>query len=117
VEDNKTNQVVLAKIVQEVAGNYKDLKVLVYNNGKEVVDDVEFFQDVGRGVIFLDLHMPDLDGYECAGELRKLGIAFPIVTVTANAAPEQRDKCLSSGMNDFYVKPITVQDVETILQK
>jgi signal transduction histidine kinase/CheY-like chemotaxis protein len=117
VEDNKTNQVVLAKIVQEVAGNYKDLKVLVYNNGKEVVDDVEFFQDVGRGVIFLDLHMPDLDGYECAGELRKLGIAFPIVTVTANAAPEEREKCLSRGMNDFYVKPITVQDVETILQK
>jgi CheY-like chemotaxis protein len=59
----------------------------------------------------MDLHMPNMDGFEATRRIRELEAeakAAPtlIVALTANAAPEDRDAALAAGMDDFLVKPL-----------
>ncbi len=57
-------------------------------------------------LILLDMQMPNLDGYETAGQLRKLGFAGPIVALTADAMQGNMNRCFECGCNDFLSKPI-----------
>jgi CheY-like chemotaxis protein len=68
----------------------------------------------------MDLHMPVMDGYEATGRIRRLpgGIAeIPIVAMTANAMEGDREKCLSAGMNDYISKPVTKNDLASLLSR
>jgi two-component system sensor histidine kinase BarA len=66
-------------------------------------------------IIFMDLHMPGLDGYETAQKIRERspGKQPVIIALTANALPQEKDKAIKSGMNGILIKPIT----DAILQK
>jgi CheY-like chemotaxis protein len=69
-------------------------------------------------MIFMDVHMPEMDGYEATRRLRALDIprakTIPIVAMTANVFREDVEKCFSAGMNDHIGKPI---DFGTVLAK
>ena len=69
-------------------------------------------------MIFMDIHMPEMNGYEVTKKIRQLGnpIAdnIPIVAMTADVFNEDIEKCISSGMNSFVGKPL---DLESILEK
>jgi signal transduction histidine kinase len=69
-------------------------------------------------MIFMDVHMPEMDGYEATRRLRALDIpkakTIPIVAMTANVFREDVEKCLRAGMNDHIGKPI---DFEMVLAK
>ena len=64
--------------------------------------------DRGFDVVLMDCNMPILDGYEATARLRALehGRRTPILAMTANDSPEDRDACLRAGMDDYLVKPI-----------
>ncbi|MFQ5698132.1 MAG: ATP-binding protein [Myxococcota bacterium] len=64
--------------------------------------------DAGRpyDVIMLDMQMPVLDGLDATRELRRRGCDVPIVALTANDCPEERNRCLSNGFSAFVPKPI-----------
>jgi two-component system sensor histidine kinase BarA len=66
-------------------------------------------------IIFMDLHMPGLDGFETATRIRNAspGMQSVIIALTANALPQEEDKVIQSGMNGILIKPIS----NNILQK
>ena len=66
-------------------------------------------------IIFMDIHMPGLDGYETAKRIRESspGKQSVIIALTANALPQEKEKAIKSGMNGVLIKPIN----DAILQK
>ena len=69
-------------------------------------------------LIFMDIHMPLMDGYEATREIRRSGHpaaeSIPIIAMTANAFKEDVERCKACGMNDHISKPI---DRESMLEK
>ncbi|HSV02289.1 MAG TPA: response regulator [Phenylobacterium sp.] len=68
-------------------------------------------------LVLMDMRMPGLSGEDTARALRRLGVAAPIVALTANAFEEDRQACLAAGMNDFLVKPLSPDALRAILTR
>lgn len=111
-EDNVFTQVILRKTVERLGHS-----VVVANNGLEVIDRVEA-EDFDA--VMMDCQMPLLDGYSTTARLRELGYGaddLPIIALTANALPDDREKCLVAGMNDYLAKPFTLAEVGAALER
>lgn len=114
-EDNVTNQDVIAR----------QLGVLGY--ACEMTDDgvqgLEAWKSGSYAVLLTDCHMPEMDGYELTGEIRKqeaeaAGEArIPIVAITANALQGEVDRCLDAGMDDYLAKPLEMDKLKKTLAK
>jgi CheY-like chemotaxis protein len=83
-------------------------------NGVEAV--AAFTNDPERyDLIFMDIHMPEMDGFRAARAIRELDVpraaAVPIVAMTANVFREDIERCLESGMNAHVGKPIDINDI------
>ena len=112
VEDYPVNQE-LTKEMLEILG----CKVVIAENGKEAIKAVE---DRKFDLIFMDIQMPEMDGYECTRRIRELekNPPFtPIVALTANALQGDREKYISAGMDDYISKPFRIADLQAILEK
>jgi PAS domain S-box-containing protein len=69
-------------------------------------------------LVFMDCQMPGMDGYEATRAVRKLALGWPqptIVAMTANATPQDREKCLAAGMNDHLAKPLRTEDLARLM--
>jgi len=67
-------------------------------------------------LVFLDYHMPVMNGLECAKRIRDLGGAQPVIVgITADALPESRATCLAAGMDRVILKPVETADLRSIL--
>lgn len=100
-EDYPVNQE-LARLHLESAGH----KVVIVPNGQEAVQACRRRQ---FDIILMDLHMPDMDGYEATRQIRKLGGwcgSVPILGVTADASKRTVEACREAGLNEVIVKPI-----------
>ncbi|MEW6750324.1 MAG: two-component regulator propeller domain-containing protein [Candidatus Latescibacterota bacterium] len=103
VEDNPVNQR-LAVILLEQAG----CAVSVAANGQEALEAVSAQE---FDAVLMDLQMPELDGYEATRRMRELGLAVPILAMTASAMSGDRERCLGAGMNDYVSKPIAREEL------
>jgi len=104
VEDNEMNQQIATELL-ESAGAI----VTVANNGREAVKILtEGGQAPLLDVVFMDLQMPEMDGFKAAQLLRRDPRLqqLPIIAMTAHALAEERQRCLDAGMNDHVSKPI-----------
>ena len=86
------------------------------------IDALEQFKnkDLKPDIIFMDINMPDMDGFEATALIRKLqGIKknIPIIALTADAMKEDKERCLQEGMNDFISKPFRLIEIESVLTK
>ena len=104
VEDNKINQMIARRIL-ETAG----AAVEVAGGGAEAVA-ILGGEGVGFDAVLMDIQMPGLDGYETTRIIReRLGRALPIIAMTANALPADRERCLAAGMDDHVSKPLDIE--------
>ncbi len=111
-EDNPTNQKVLLHQLA-LLGHAADLA----NNGREAL---ALAQRGHYALLLSDLHMPEMDGYQLARELRaSAGPAahLPIVALTANSQKGVDRRCLEAGMDDYLSKPARLDDLRAILEK
>ncbi len=89
--------------------------VTVVNNGREAVDAIKAPNHFD--VILMDVHMPIVDGLEATRQIREFeatttGRRIPIIAMTARAMHDDREKCLSEGMDGYITKPIRVETLE-----
>jgi len=112
VEDVEINREIVAALLEET-----NIDIDIAVNG---VEAVEKFSQKGDqyDLIFMDIHMPVMDGYEATREIRSRAQGAqkqtPIVAMTANAFTEDVERCIECGMNDHISKPI---DRDIMLEK
>lgn len=109
VEDNKVNVLVAKKFLKKW-GFTIDLAV----NGAEALEKVK--QNT-YDLILMDLQMPVMDGYEASRQIRAMGVATPIIALTASTLMDEREKVKKHGMNDHVVKPFSPEDLQQKLAK
>ena len=70
-------------------------------------------------VVLMDMMMPEMDGYEATKIIRNSGDIkqIPIIAVTAQAMPEDKQKCLDAGAQDYVSKPINVDVLMNAMEK
>lgn len=89
-------------------------------NGREAVELFRSNQDK-YDLIFMDIQMPEMDGYEATRHIRKIksdrAKNIPIIAMTANVFREDIDKCLATGMNGHIGKPMNVDEVTAVLKQ
>ncbi|MFP4113020.1 MAG: response regulator [Spirochaetales bacterium] len=108
-EDHLVNQTLFRAILERLGH-----QVILAADGREAVEAV---RREHPDMVFMDVQMPEMNGYEAARELRKGGYAKPIVAVTANAVKGERDKCMDAGMDDFLTKPFRRDDLVPLLDR
>jgi len=74
-------------------------------------------QNTPVDLVFMDIQMPRMNGYEATKWIRKNGYTQPIIACTASAQENEKERCLSFGMTDILPKPYKRQDVLDIMQK
>ncbi|TMI01996.1 MAG: response regulator [Betaproteobacteria bacterium] len=114
VEDNLINQQVALGILQ-----IQGYSVTVVNNGREALDA---HAQGAFDLILMDCHMPEMDGFEATREIRgrersSIGKRVPIIALTANAMAQDREECLSTGMDDHLSKPFSMQTMQDMLDR
>lgn len=121
VEDLTTNQKVATAML-----NSFGCKVDIVTNGEEAVDRVA---ENGYDLVFMDCHLPGIDGLETTHLIRKNELQttdqkgeksvfhIPIVAITASASAKDREQCLAAGMDDYISKPISRLELLTSLTK
>jgi len=67
-------------------------------------------------VVFMDMQMPKMSGIEVTKKLISQGFSPPIVAVTANALPAEREACIAAGMSAFISKPFQREDIQSVLE-
>ncbi|MBO4314135.1 MAG: response regulator [Desulfovibrio sp.] len=88
-------------------------------NGREAVDKFTAAAEAPYAIIFMDIHMPVMDGYAATRAMRASGTPFaestPIVAMSANVFEEDRMNSKQAGMNDHIIKPIDVRQLRKML--
>jgi CheY-like chemotaxis protein len=111
VEDNIINQDIIKGLLE---GSGIDIDIA--NNGKEALDI--YLSNKNRyELIFMDIHMPIIDGYEATKKIREIDSSIPIVALTANAMDSDIQKSKESMMNDHLSKPVEIEKLFSLLFK
>ncbi|WP_028614339.1 response regulator [Pseudomonas sp. LAIL14HWK12:I12] len=105
VEDNPVNQLVAKGMLAKLG-----CQVQLATQGAEALELLE--QDE-FDLILMDCNMPVMDGYEASRRIRQSGRwpHLPIVALTANAMPEERERCRAAGMSDYLAKPFRREEL------
>jgi PAS domain S-box-containing protein len=113
VEDNAVNQE-MARAMLDMLG----FTVTTASNGREGVAAVAADPDLN--LILMDCQMPVMDGLAAAREIRATapaGVRVPIVALTGNAMPGDREACVAAGMDDYLAKPFSLTALKTMIDK
>ncbi|UVJ42723.1 response regulator [Pseudomonas sp. LS1212] len=109
VEDNPVNQLVAKGMLGKLG-----CEVTVAAHGGEALAHLE---DRTFDLVLMDCNMPVMDGYEASRRIRQSARwpQLPIIALTANAMPEERERCRAAGMSDYLAKPFRREELITLI--
>jgi CheY-like chemotaxis protein len=115
VDDNEINRFVMGATLEDIGQDYDLL-----SDGSHVLNHIQ--SHPRYNIIFMDIHMPILNGYETTKVIRHyesiVGLErTPIIGVTADAGREVYRRCLNEGMDDCIFKPISVDRIRGLIEK
>lgn len=111
VEDNPVNLKLMRKILESLG--HQVVCAETGEDGWTMVSSGETFD-----IIFLDMHLPQMDGFELARKVRGLlGEKAKIVAVTAMAMSGDREKIIAAGCDDYISKPIFLNEFKEFLAR
>ena len=110
-EDNVINQKVALRVLERLG-----YRADVAGNGVEAIEAIERQR---YDLIFMDVHMPEMDGLEAT---KRICAEWPqdrprIIAMTANALQGDREECLAAGMDGYISKPVRVEELQAVLEK
>ncbi len=111
-EDDAVNMLLISEVLHKMG-----LHVLKAANGHEVIG---ILGETLPDMIFMDVNMPEMDGFTATAIVRQLpspACNIPVVALTADAMKEDRERCIQAGMNDYVSKPFRLDELEQVLKK
>lgn len=112
VDDNPESLRVLKMFFETQGG-----KLITAESGKEALN---LIQKETFDLILMDMQMPEMDGLETTKRIRSLSNIkkrTPVIALTANAMPGDKESCLKAGMNDYLTKPVDLDELKKLLRK
>jgi len=109
VDDSPDNRILLATFLRKESAD-----VLMAENGRA---GMEIALTKMPDIVLMDIQMPVMDGHEAIIKLRREGFSRPIIAITAHAMREERDRCFTSGCNDYLTKPINMKQLIDLLSR
>ncbi len=110
VEDNAVNRKVLSKFLERLGA--PDIVLAV-----DGIAAIEACSDAKFDLIFMDTHMPGMDGLETTRQLRGAGVRTRIIGVSADVMDEDKQAAISAGMDDYLCKPISVPSLVGAIER
>lgn len=112
VEDNPVNKLLARTLIQKLL---PQSTIIEAENGLEAVN---MFKEYPIDIIFMDIQMPVMSGFEATREIRKIekpDSRIPIIALTARSIKNERERCLKHGMNDYITKPVIYDTIKKVL--
>ena len=115
-EDNELNAEIAMELLKE-----EGFLIDWVKDGQECFDKLEEADEGYYDLILMDIQMPVMDGYDATARIRRMKdeekASIPIIAMTANAFAEDRQKAISTGMNDHVAKPIDMKVLLPVMAK
>ncbi len=116
VEDNELNQEIGTELLEMLG-----ITVTCAGDGREAVETFSSREPGSFDLIFMDIQMPVMNGFEAARAIRASGrpdsATVPIVAMSANAFVEDIRACKRAGMNDHVPKPVSIESLTNVLER
>jgi len=110
-DDDPINMLLISEVLRRMG-----FEVIQVTNGREALDRLPHCEPV---IIFMDVNMPEMDGYATTRAIRKMPEPYcnlPIVALTADAMKGDREKCLDAGMTNYISKPFRLEEIDEVLR-
>ena len=110
-DDDPINMLLITEVLRRMG-----FEVIQVSNGKEALERLPHCEPV---MIFMDVNMPEMDGYTTTRHIRQMPEpwrSLPIIALTADAMKGDREKCLEAGMNKYISKPFRLEEIDGVLR-
>jgi len=110
-DDDPINMLLISEVLRRMG-----FEVIQVSNGKEALERLPHCDPV---IIFMDVNMPEMDGYTTTRFIRQMPepwCSLPIIALTADAMKGDREKCLEAGMNKYISKPFRLEEIDEVLR-
>jgi CheY-like chemotaxis protein len=116
VEDDVRHIFALSSVLEP-----RGAKLRIARNGREALEALERAgreSAAGVDLVLMDIMMPEMDGLTATREIRKRAEwkKLPVIALTAKAMPDDREKCLEAGANDYVAKPLDVEKLVSLMR-
>ena len=110
-DDDMRNTFALSKVLKS-----QGMNIIIAENGQAALERLK--EHNGIELVIMDIMMPVMDGYQAMEAIRsqKIYRNLPIIALTARAMPEEQEKCMNAGANDYLTKPVDIDRLLTLLR-